>query len=163
MCWGRAFLLEKCCSYKFYLFQSLQNGNHSITATSKQRHRWETLMIIHWRESLNKISKGQAKPIPNSYLCTNGEKNCLKVCKTKSHSPNPGCKGILKVKCTKFDVRLCLTKNLQLSQKLWRVNSLIKTALNCKFRVFFFRRFIKIHWPQPPLRPAFNKFMIIIF
>ena len=44
---SRVFLLEKCCSYKFYVFQTLQNVNHSITATVKERHRWETVTIIH--------------------------------------------------------------------------------------------------------------------
>ena len=58
-----------------------------------------------------KLKKGPAKPVPNRAIRTDGYKHWPEFCKTKGDCRNPECKGILRVKSTKCDVRLCFTTN----------------------------------------------------
>ena len=58
-----------------------------------------------------KAKKGPAKPVPNRAIRTDGYKHWPEFCKTKGDCRNPECKGILRVKSTKCDVRLCFTTN----------------------------------------------------
>ena len=64
-----------------------------------------------------KVSKDPTKSIPNKSIRSDGYEHWPELSETKGRCRYPGCKGIPKVKCTKCDVRLCLTPNSKCFRK----------------------------------------------
>ena len=76
-----AFLQERFCSSKFYVFETLQIVDCRITATPKESGRPPRSLID--ASYSTKVKKGPAKPIPNRSIRTDGYKHWPEFCEKK--------------------------------------------------------------------------------
>ena len=161
------FLQERCSCCKFYIFKIIQNVNSQVTATSKDSHT-EIFKVINWHKSLTKSSKKTSQYLIGTFVLITT--NIVLMLGKKYRCWNQGSYVIPKVKCTKCSVRLCVSTNFSCFKKfqisrviLWtKIQSRIDQLLIviCKYLVFVFQQYSKIHGHRSFFQPVFMLYEI---